>query len=112
MSNFKINRISEDIKRNLVGIISELKDPRINKSIISILRIDLTNDLSYATIYITSLDGINVAKEAVEGLTNAKGFIKRELSKNLEIRKMPELIFKASDSIEYSSYINETLKEL
>lgn len=112
MSNFKINRISEDIKRNLVGIISELKDPRINKSIISILRIDLTNDLSYATIYITSLDGINVAKEAVEGLTNAKGFIKRELSKSLEIRKMPELIFKASDSIEYSSYINETLKEL
>lgn len=112
MANFKINRVSEDVKRQLVTIIPNLKDPRINESMISVVRVDVTNDLSFATVYVTSLDGLDMAKKAVEGLTSAKGFIKRELSKHLEIRKIPELIFKASDSIEYSSYISETLKDL
>jgi len=112
MANFRINRISEDVKRQLVSIISQLKDPRVNESIISVLRVDVTNDLSYATVYVTSLDGMKMAEKAVEGLNSAKGFIKREIGKNLEIRKIPELIFKASNSIEYSSYISETLKGL
>ncbi|MGL5972816.1 MAG: 30S ribosome-binding factor RbfA [Oscillospiraceae bacterium] len=112
MSTFRINRISEDVKRELFNIMLSLKDPRIQSSLISILRVEVTRDLSFATVYISSLDGKDLALKAVEGLDSAKGFIKREIGKNLNLRKVPEFIFKASDSIEYGFKINETLKKL
>lgn len=112
MSSFKIERISEDIKRSFNNILLEIKDPRVNSTLISVLRLDLTNDLSYATIYISSLDGIDSAKIAVEGLNSAKGYIKKEMSKRLEIRKIPELIFKASDSIEFSSNLEKMIRDI
>lgn len=112
MSSFKIDRISEDIKRSFNNILLEIKDPRVNSSLISVLRLDLTNDLSYATIYISSLDGLDCAKIAVEGLNSAKGYIKKEMAKRLEIRKIPELVFKATDSIEFSSNLEKMIRDI
>ena len=51
MSGHKIDRINEDIKRELSAIFRTLKDPRIS-SMITVLRVDVTNDLSYATIHV------------------------------------------------------------
>ena len=108
MASHRVGRTSEDIKRELTDILRALKDPRI-KGILSIVRIELASDLSYAAVYVSSLDGFEAAKSSVKGLVSASGFIKRELSQRLEIRKIPELKFIPDNSIEHSAHISELL---
>lgn len=112
MATHKIDRTTEDIHRELTAIFRELKDPRVTTSMLSIVRVELTNDLSYCTIYISSMNGINAAKEALKGLRSASGFIRRELGHRLRLRHVPECIFKATDSIEYGASISATLHAL
>ena len=65
MAGFKLNRTSEDIRRELMDILRSMKDPRISGGMISVVRIELTNDLSHCKVYISSLEGMEKAKEAV-----------------------------------------------
>ncbi|MCI7086101.1 30S ribosome-binding factor RbfA [bacterium] len=112
MAGHRIERTTEDIKRELTAIFRELKDPRVAGAFLSIIRVDLTNDLSYCTVYISAMEGMDRAKEAVKGLKSASGFIRRELGARLRIRHTPEIIFKATDSIEYSANISRILNGL
>jgi len=112
MANYKSGRVAEDIKRELTAIFRKIKDPRVNGVFLSVIRTEVTKDLSYCTVYISAMDGIEKAKIAVKGLTSAAGFIKRELGLRLELRNIPEMIFKATDSIEYSANIARILKDL
>ncbi|WBY64402.1 MAG: Ribosome-binding factor A [Thermocaproicibacter melissae] len=111
MPSHKLGRVTEDIMRELTAIFRELKDPRV-QGLISIVRVEVTNDLSYCTVYISSMDGLDRAKEAVKGLRSASGFIRHELSTRLHLRKVPELLFRATDSIEYGANIARLLNEL
>lgn len=112
MAGHRIGRTTEDIRRELTAIFRELKDPRINNSMISIVRVEVTNDLSYCTVYISSMSGIESAKQALKGLKSAAGFVRRELGRRLKLRHVPECIFKATDSIEYGAEISRTLNSL
>jgi ribosome-binding factor A len=112
MAGFKLGRTSEDLRRELMDILRNMKDPRISGGMISILRIELTNDLSHCKVYISSLEGMEKAKEAVKVLKNAAGFIRHELTTRLEIRKIPELHFIPDDSIEHSADIQRILREI
>lgn len=111
MAGHKLGRVTEDIKRELTAIFRELKDPRV-RGLISIVRVDVTNDLSYCTVYISAMEGMDQAKKAVAGLKSAAGFIRHELGSRLSLRKIPEIIFKATDSIEYSANISRILNDL
>lgn len=112
MAGHRIDRTTEDIRRELSAIFRELKDPRVNSSMISIVRVEVTNDLSYCTSYISSMSGMESAKQALKGLKSASGYIRRELGHRLKLRHVPELIFKATDSIEYGAEISRTLNSL
>lgn len=111
MPSHRMGRTTEDIRRELTAILREVKDPRV-QGMISIVRVEVTNDLSYCTVYISSMEGIEQAKTAVKGLKSAAGFIRRELASNLHLRHVPELIFKATDSIEYGAHISKILHDL
>jgi ribosome-binding factor A len=111
MASHRIGRTTEDIKRELTAIFRELKDPRI-KGLISIVRVEVTSDLSYCTVYVSAMEGIEQSKRAVEGLKSASGFIRHELGSRLKLRHVPELLFKATDSIEYSANISRMLSDL
>ena len=112
MAGHRLERTTEDIKRELTAIFRELKDPRVQQAFISIIRVDVTNDLSYCTVYVSAMEGLDRANEAVKGLKSAAGFIRRELSHRLKLRYVPQLIFKATDSIEYSANISRMLNDL
>ncbi|HKM32333.1 MAG TPA: 30S ribosome-binding factor RbfA [Oscillospiraceae bacterium] len=111
MSNYKADRFAEDLRREISAIIPVLKDPRIG-TMLSVVRCEVAGDKSFAKVYISSLDGIAAAKEAVRGLESAQGFIKRELNAKLRMRVCPELKFIADDSIEHSSYISDMLNKI
>ena len=111
MASFKIGRVQEDMLRELTAIMRELKDPRITPDL-TIVRAVLSGDMGHCKAYVSSLSGINHAKEACRVLTKASGFIRRELFRRLDLRKSPELHFVADDSIEYASDISEKLSNL
>jgi ribosome-binding factor A len=111
MASHRMGRTTEDIKRELTAIFRELKDPRV-QGLISIVRVDVTSDLSYCTVYISAMGGMEQAKQAVAGLKSAAGFIRHELGGRLELRHVPELTFTATDSIEYSANISRILNDL
>ncbi|MBQ1382174.1 MAG: 30S ribosome-binding factor RbfA, partial [Ruminococcus sp.] len=79
---------------------------------LSIVRVEVTNDLSYCTVHVSAIEGLDKAKEAVKGLRSASGYIRRELGHRLRLRHVPELIFNATDSIEYSANISRILSGL
>ena len=112
MADYKSGRLASDITRIISGMLPRLKDPRIKDRLLTIVRVELTRDRSVARIYLSSLNGIGEAKEAVKGLESAQGLIKREISGVLGIKKAPELRFIADDSSEYSARISRMLKEL
>ncbi len=99
MSMYKNDRTAEDIKREITAIIRELKDPRVQDKLLTVVRIELASDLSYGKVYISALEGLDTAKTAVEGLTRAQGLIRREVGNRLHLRKSPELRFIADDSV-------------
>ena len=112
MASHKIERTTEDIRRELTAIFRELKDPRVTGAFLSIVRVEVTNDLSYCTVHVSAIEGLDRAKEAVKGLRSAGGYIRRELGHRLRLRHVPELIFTATDSIEYSAHISPVLNSL
>ena len=79
---------------------------------LSIVRVDVTRDMSYATVFISAMEGLDTAKTAVKGLQSAAGYMRRELGQALRLRYTPELRFIADDSIRYSADISATLNRL
>lgn len=105
--------MSEDIKRIISGMMRDLKDPRIaGGEMLTVVRCDVARDGSYCKVYISSFEGFDRAKQAVKGFESASGYIKREISNVLGLRKCPELKFVADDSIEHSAEISRRLREL
>lgn len=113
MATNRINRINEDIQRELASLIRTVKDPRVH-GLISIIRVDTTTDLRYCRVYVSVLDHSDV-KEAVKGLKSAAGYLRRELGRVLTLRYTPELQFIEDDSIERGvrmvSMIDRVLEE-
>ena len=112
MPSHRIDRISEDIRRELTAILRTVKDPRVTDVMLSIVRAEVTNDLSYATVYISAMEGMEAARTAVKGLQSAQGYVRRELGHALKLRHVPELRFVADDSIAEGAHILELIEKL
>ncbi|MDD4527974.1 MAG: 30S ribosome-binding factor RbfA [Candidatus Margulisbacteria bacterium] len=101
-------RVAEDIKRIVSEVISkEIKD---SVKLFSIPHVDLTKDISYAKIYL-SFFSKNPAKD-FEKINHAKGFIRSRLSKQLKLRKVPELTFLMDESIKNGADLIEKINAL
>jgi len=111
----RINRISEEVKREVSNIIrNEIKDPRL-PSMVSVVSANVTKDLRYAKIYVSVLGTDEEKKNAMEALKSAAGFIRREVGRRVQLRYTPEMHFELDTSIEHGVYItkliNETVKD-
>lgn len=111
MAGYKINRITSDIKLCLSEILKDVKDPRVSK-MLSIVKVDVSNDLSYAAVYVSAIEGYAETVSSVKALKGAAGFIRRELGARMSLRKVPELRFIADDSIEQSANISRIIQSL
>ena len=106
MAGFKINRVTSDIKLALSDILREVKDPRVSK-LLSIVKIDVSGDMSYAKVYVSAIEGKEKTEESVKALKGAAGYVRRELGARLSLRKVPELRVIVDDSIEMSAKISK-----
>ena len=111
MAGYKINRITSDIKLCLSEILKDVKDTRVSK-MLSIVKVDVSNDLSYAAVYVSAIEGYAETVSSVKALKGAAGYIRRELGARMSLRKVPELRFIADDSIEQSANISRIIQSL
>ncbi|HAR62261.1 MAG: 30S ribosome-binding factor RbfA [Candidatus Margulisiibacteriota bacterium] len=104
-------RIAGVIKKEISHIIqAKVHDNRIG--FVSVTNVEVTKDLSYAKVYISTYGTDEDRKKAIAGLKHAKGFIKRELAQILQIRQMPDLTFIDDRSIEHGVEMIGKLKYL
>lgn len=111
MAGYKINRITSDVRIALSELLREVKDPRISK-LLSIIKVDISGDLSYATIYVSAIEGYETTVSSVKALKGASGYLRRELGSRLKLRKVPELRFIADDSINISANISRIIENI
>lgn len=109
MSKFRIDRVNAEIQKTLSSCIqNDLKDTRIT-GLITVTRVETTPDFKNAKVYLSIFD--KNKQEVFEVLKKSVGKLRRAISENVKIRFVPELDLKLDDSIEYSFYIDEILKE-
>ena len=107
----RFGRIDEEFKREISQIINyELKNPNVT-GMISVTKVKVTTDLSYAKVAVSILNSKNV-KETLAGLKKSAGFIRSELAKRINLRNTPEIIFELDDSLEYGAKIDSILKDI
>lgn len=108
-----MNRINEEIKKELSGLIrEEINDYRIKDKMISIVKVDCSADFKYAKVYISMIEGKQARDEAAAALNNAKGFLRKELGKALKTYNTPQITFISDDTLEYGMKIDELLKNI
>lgn len=111
MAKIRVGRVGEQVKKELSQIIQqELKDPRIG--FITVTGVDLTSDLSQAKVFLSVLGSDEQKENTLTALARAKGFMRTELGKRIQLRHVPELIFKFDSSIEYGSRIESLLEQI
>ncbi|MFZ7132103.1 MAG: 30S ribosome-binding factor RbfA [Eubacteriales bacterium] len=113
MSNNRIQRINETIRQEVSCLIRfNLKDPRVNNDLLSVLKVDTTGDLRYAKVYVSVFDKPEKKQEAIDILNKAAGFFRKNIGKKLQTHYTPEIIFTLDDSIEYGVHIDHILKKI
>ena len=100
MSDYRIERLEEQVREEFARMISlhQIKDKRVS-SFLSVNRVSISQDLSYAKVYVSSFMDEHITKQGLAGLQHAAGFIRTSLSKKLHIRKTPSLTFIYDKSI-------------
>ncbi|MDO9558885.1 MAG: 30S ribosome-binding factor RbfA [Syntrophales bacterium] len=112
MTTFKrADRVADLIQREISDILlKQVRDPRIGA--VTITGVKVTDDLRLAKIYFVELAQDTIHAETLAGLEKATGFLKRELGKRLQLRVVPELIFRVDASFAYGSRIERLLAEI
>ena len=111
MASNRIGRINEEIQKELASLIRNLKDPRVQDTMISITHVETTPDLRYAKIYVSFLQEDRAA-DALKGLKSAGGYLRRELGHALNLRYTPELNWALDDSITYGAKMMKLINSL
>jgi ribosome-binding factor A len=107
----RINKINEEVKRELSTVIRELKDSRI-PVMTSVVAVNVTPDLRWAKAYISVMGSEAEQNKAIEGLKSAGGFIRREIGHRLKLRYTPEFDFELDHSIEHGAHINKLIQDM
>ena len=111
MASNRIGRINEEIQKELSSLIRNLKDPRVQDTMISITHVETTPDLRWAKVYVSFLQEER-ANDALKGLKSAGGYLRRELGRALNLRYTPELNWALDDSITYGAKMMKLINSL
>ena len=111
MASNRIQRINEEIQKELSALLRTVKDPRVADTMISITRGETTPDLRYTKVYVSFLQQER-AKNAMEGLKSAAGYLRRELGHNLQLRYAPQIVWSEDDSIAYGAKMLKLINSL
>jgi ribosome-binding factor A len=107
----RVERLADQIRDDIAEMLAgELKDPRIGLA--TVTRVELSGDFGHARVGVSVLGDEAARSEALEGLASAKGYVRRQLSRRLGLRRVPELIFILDHGAEDLLRVEAALDEL
>ena len=111
MSQIRVARMAEELREQVSDILrSHLSDPRLQW--VSVVRVELSPDLRHAKLFVSVLGSEADQEGSLRVLARARGAVRAELSRRMRLRKVPELLFRADQTIAGSARIQEILHEL
>lgn len=113
MGQYRIQRLNDQLRDEISNLIlkGEVKDPRVS-TFLSINRVEVTTDLGYAKVYVSSFLPDNQVEKGVNGLNAAAGFIQREIAQKLRIRQFPKLQFLVDSGMKEGFTMVQKLNQL
>lgn len=113
MGQYRLQRLNDQLRDEISHLIlhGDVKDPRVN-TFLSINRVEITTDLGYAKVYVSTFLPDSQLKKGVEGLNAAAGFIQKEIAKKLRIRQFPKLTFVVDSGMKEGFMMVQKLNEL
>lgn len=110
-TNNRLNRINEELKREISIIINYgVKNSKVT-GIISVTKVQISPDLRLAKVYVSILNSKNI-KDTLAGLKSASGYIRSQIAEKINLRVTPELVFEFDDSLMYGDRIDNILKDI
>ena len=105
-------RVGDLIKKEIASMIlhGEIQDPRIG--FVTITKVKMSADIKEARVYFSQIGSVEERANSLDGLSSASGYIRRNLSKRLDLRHIPSIHFHYDDSLDYSEHIEKVIKEI
>ena len=111
-NSIKNTRINGEVQRELANIIrGEIKDPRINP-LTSVVAVEVAPDLKHCKAYISVLGDETSAMDTLAGLNSAKGYIRNQLAKSINLRNTPDITFVMDQSIAYGVKMSKLIEDV
>lgn len=111
MEYSRSDKLAGTLKKVISRIIqAELKDPRVG--FITITEVKVSKDLEHVKVYFTAMGSEKEKKSAIVGLGRATSFIRRLVAQEVDLRFVPEIVFKYDETFEYGQHINELLEKI
>ena len=112
-NNYRIQKVSSLLKKEITLIMqNDLENDLIRTHFVNISKIDLSGDLQHCKIYVTSTANESVRKNIVESLNIAKSYIRFNLGQRIEMRRVPDIIFKDDTIIDKGLSVLKLLDEI
>lgn len=107
----RADRVGGLVQKELSALLlKKIKDPRLHMA--TITRVNMSDDLRSARIYFAVAEGKERSESVLEGFISATGYLRRELSRRLQLRHMPQLNFRYDDSFDRAANLEKTLREI
>lgn len=105
----RIERVNNVIRQEISEMLRrQVKDPRLG-GFITVTKVSTSPDLRYAKVYVSQISGESSRQDILSTLSAASGFFRKELTKSLRLRRIPELSFQWDDSIERGAHLLELI---
>lgn len=109
---YRIDRINNLIRQEISELLHrQVKDPRLG-GFITVTSVSTSPDLKYAKVYVSQLDAQASKQDILSTLSTAAGFFRKELTRSLRLRRIPELSFHWDESIERGARILDLMNQL
>jgi ribosome-binding factor A len=106
----RMRRVNESIRQVLAEAIGELKDPRLG--LLTVTGVRTSPDLSHATVYVSVLGSERKRERTIAGLASAHGVLQARLSRELRMKRTPQLAFEYDPSVERGVRMTKLIDEL
>ena len=110
MASYRVSRVREQLQRELGDIVGRLRDPRLG--FVTVMDVELSKDLHYATMFVSVLGDEEAQREAVEAIEGALGFIRREVAQRIRLRQVPEIAVRYDDTSERAARVNALIESI
>ena len=111
MTSTRVPKVEDFLKKEISQIISsQVRDPRYK--FLNIVDVKCSADLGVAKVFYTIIDGNISDSPDFKSLEKFASMLRSKLSKFMQIRRVPKLIFKYDKSLERYNNIDSLLNSL